>query len=67
MAYVTDHVRGRLYEVNLADGMQRVVATGLGHSSGVGLDTDNGQIYVSNHEGKLWRIPHVLPGASARS
>jgi len=53
-AYVADHNGRRLYEVNLADGAQRVVATGLGTPNGLGLDS--GQIYVSNHQGQLWRI-----------
>ncbi|EST20746.1 SMP-30/gluconolactonase/LRE family protein [Streptomyces roseochromogenus] len=55
-AYVTDQSGGRLYEVGLADGAQRVVASGLGHPFGVALDGGNGQIYVSNQEGQLWRL-----------
>ncbi|MEU1629773.1 hypothetical protein ABZ746_31635 [Streptomyces sp. NPDC020096] len=55
-AYVADPAGGRLYEVGLADGAQRVVVTGLGTAHGVKLDSGNGQIYVSNQAGQLWRI-----------
>ncbi|MFD5157237.1 hypothetical protein ACFWMJ_04065 [Streptomyces hawaiiensis] len=57
-AYTIDHSGGRLYEVTLADGAQRVVATGLGTCEGLALDLANGQIYVSNRQGQLWRISH---------
>jgi sugar lactone lactonase YvrE len=57
-AYTVDHSGGRLYEVTLADGAQRVVATGLGTCEGLALDLANGQIYVSNRQGQLWRISH---------
>ncbi|MDH6129817.1 hypothetical protein [Kitasatospora sp. GP82] len=55
-AYTIDHLNGRLYEIALADGAQRVVATGLGTCEGLALDTVNGWIYVSNREGQLWQI-----------
>ena len=55
-AYTIDHLGGRLYEVTLTDGAQRVVATGLGTCEGLALDIGNGQIYVSNREGQLWQI-----------
>lgn len=55
-AYTIDHLNGRLYEITLADGAQRVVATGLGTCEGLALDTVNGWIYVSNREGQLWQI-----------
>ncbi|MEU6863328.1 hypothetical protein ABZ924_08660 [Streptomyces sp. NPDC046876] len=55
-AYTIDHVNGSLYEITLADGAQRVVATGLGTCEGLALDTVNGWIYVSNREGQLWQI-----------
>lgn len=55
-AYTIDHVNGRLYEITLADGAQRVVASGLGTCEGLALDTVNGWIYVSNFEGQLWQI-----------
>ncbi|MGI5337811.1 hypothetical protein ACQEVS_10620 [Streptomyces sp. CA-181903] len=47
---------GRLYEITLADGGQRVVASGLQSCMGLALDTADGQIYVSNQQGQLWRI-----------
>ncbi|GAA1928020.1 YncE family protein [Streptantibioticus ferralitis] len=69
-AYVSDS-GGKLQEVDVADGeakgRQRVVADGLGTVCGVGLDRDNGWIYVSNRQGKLLRISGVLPAASAKS
>ncbi|AYV25374.1 hypothetical protein EES41_01340 [Streptomyces sp. ADI95-16] len=55
-AYTIDHANGRLYEIALADGAQRVVATGLGTCAGLALDTVSGWIYVSNYEGQLWQI-----------
>ncbi|QES51791.1 hypothetical protein DEJ50_32000 [Streptomyces venezuelae] len=55
-AYTIDHVTGSLYEITLADGAQRVVATGLGTCEGLALDGVNGWIYVSNREGQLWQI-----------
>ncbi|WP_406365097.1 hypothetical protein [Streptomyces sp. NBC_01546] len=55
-AYTIDHVNGRLYEITLADGAQRVVASGLGTCEGLALDTVNGWIYVSNRDGQLWQI-----------
>lgn len=55
-AYTLDHTTGRLYEITLADGAQRVVASGLGTCEGLALDTANGWIYVSNREGQLWQI-----------
>ncbi|MER5933569.1 hypothetical protein [Streptomyces sp. NPDC002054] len=55
-AYTIDHASGSLYENTLADGAQRVVATGLGTCEGLALDTVNGWIYVSNREGQLWQI-----------
>ncbi|WP_017599603.1 YncE family protein [Nocardiopsis lucentensis] len=70
-AYVSDSGGGRLHEVVVADGegrgLRRVVADGLGTVAGVGLDRDNGRIYVSNRQGKLLRISGVLPDASAES
>jgi DNA-binding beta-propeller fold protein YncE len=69
-AYVSDS-GGKLHEVVVADGeakgRRRVVADGIGTVCGVGLDRDNGLIYVSNREGKLLRISGVLPDASAKS
>ncbi|GAA5206243.1 hypothetical protein [Streptomyces thinghirensis] len=50
-----------------AKGRRRVVADGLGNVSGVGLDRDNGLIYVSNRQGKLLRISGVLRGTPAPS
>jgi sugar lactone lactonase YvrE len=68
-AYVSDS-GGRLHEVVVADGeakgRRRVVADGIGTVCGVGLDRDNGLIYVSNRQGKLLRISGVLPDASAK-
>ncbi|MFE7659491.1 NHL repeat-containing protein [Streptomyces celluloflavus] len=61
-AYVTDS-GGHLYEVRLADGAQRVVASGLGNAFGVALDRGRGQIYISNHEGQLWRISQAAAQA----
>ncbi|UQA91449.1 NHL repeat-containing protein [Streptomyces halobius] len=55
-AYIADRHNGHLHEVDLADGAWRVVATGLGKAMGVGLEHGNGQIYVSNQAGELWRI-----------
>ncbi|MBC2874032.1 MULTISPECIES: NHL repeat-containing protein [Streptomyces] len=56
-AYAVDpRQTGRLYEITLADGAQRVVATGLQLCKGLALDTADGQIYVSNQQGQLWRI-----------
>ncbi|MFD5392817.1 YncE family protein [Streptomyces sp. NPDC127097] len=70
-AYVADPSGGTLHEVVVADGAakgrQRVVADGLGAVCGVGLDRDNGWIYVSNRQGKLLRLSGVLPDASATS
>ncbi|MER7469028.1 hypothetical protein [Streptomyces sp. NPDC097981] len=70
-AYVSDSSGCRLLEVVVADGeakgRQRVVADGLGNVCGLGLDRDNGWIYVSNRQGQLLRISGVLPGASAKS
>jgi hypothetical protein len=70
-AYVSNSSGGKLHEVAVADGeakgLQRVVADGLGPVCGVGLDRDNGWIYVSNRQGKLLRLSGVLPGASAKS
>ncbi|GGU52795.1 hypothetical protein GCM10010211_16630 [Streptomyces albospinus] len=70
-AYVSDSSGGKLHEVAVADGeakgLQRVVADGLGTVCGVGLDRDNGWIYVSNRQGKLLRLSGVLPGASPKS
>ncbi|MFE0249443.1 hypothetical protein [Streptomyces sp. NPDC059010] len=55
-AFTIDHLNGRLYDISLADGGYRVVATGLGTCEGLALDTVAGQIYVSNREGQLWQI-----------
>ncbi|MEV4441453.1 hypothetical protein AB0K09_20990 [Streptomyces sp. NPDC049577] len=55
-AYVADPTGKRLYQVGLADGAQRVVATGVDTAHGLELDSGNGQIYVSNQAGQLWRI-----------
>ncbi|TDU78531.1 hypothetical protein [Streptomyces sp. KS 21] len=56
-AYTVDHQNGgRLHEITLADGSQRVVAGGLATCEGLALDTADGQIYVSNREGQLWQI-----------
>ncbi|MFI9080599.1 hypothetical protein ACIGW8_29730 [Streptomyces sioyaensis] len=70
-AYVSDSSGGRLHEVVVADGeakgRQRVVADGLGAVCGLGLDRDNGWIYVSNRQGKLLRISGVLPDAAAQN
>ncbi|MFD9207697.1 hypothetical protein ACFVZM_15660 [Streptomyces sioyaensis] len=70
-AYVSDSSGGRLHEVVVADGeakgRQRVVADGLGTVCGLGLDRDNGWIYVSNRQGKLLRISGVLPDAAAQN
>ncbi|ARF53278.1 YncE family protein [Streptomyces gilvosporeus] len=70
-AYVSDSYGNKLHEVVVADGeakgRHRVVADGLGTVCGLGLDHDNGWIYVSNREGKLLRISGVLPDASATS
>ncbi|RKT05630.1 SMP-30/gluconolaconase/LRE-like protein [Streptomyces sp. 3211.6] len=55
-AYTIDHAGGRLYEITLADGAQRVVASGLETCEGLTLDTVNGWIYVTNREGRLWQI-----------
>ncbi|MCF3176542.1 YncE family protein [Streptomyces sioyaensis] len=67
-AYVSDSSGGKLREVVVADGeakgRQRVVADGLGTVCGLGLDRDNGLIYVSNREGKLLRLSGVLPDAA---
>ncbi|MFF4503603.1 YncE family protein [Streptomyces sp. NPDC001401] len=69
--YVSDSSGGKLHEVAVADGeakgLQRVVADGLGTVCGVGLDRDNGWIYVSNRQGKLLRLSGVLPDTSAKS
>ncbi|WP_432141535.1 YncE family protein [Streptomyces sp. bgisy084] len=70
-AYVADSSGGKLHEVVVADGdakgRQRVVAKDLGAVCGIGLDRDNGWIYVSNRQGKLLRLSGVLPGVPARS
>ncbi|QHC23527.1 YncE family protein [Streptomyces sp. GS7] len=70
-AYVSDSSGGKLHEVAVAygdaKGLRRVVADGLGTVCGVGLDRDNGWIYVSNRQGKLLRLSGVLPLASAKS
>ncbi|MEV5508661.1 YncE family protein [Streptomyces orinoci] len=70
-AYVSDSAGGQLREVSVADGeakgLQRVMADGLGTVCGIGLDHDNGWIYVSNRQGKLLRLPGVTPGSSAKS
>ncbi|MFE6199281.1 SMP-30/gluconolactonase/LRE family protein [Streptomyces sp. NPDC057838] len=70
-AYVCDSAGGKVHEVVVADGeakgRHRAVADGLGNVSGIGLDRDNGLIYVSNRQGKLLRIPGALPGAPAPS
>ncbi|MFF4406032.1 hypothetical protein ACFY2W_34390 [Streptomyces sp. NPDC001262] len=55
-AYVLDYIGGRLYEVGLTDGAWRVVASGLGNSGGLALDTAHGYIYISNAQGQLWQI-----------
>ncbi|MEV2275051.1 YncE family protein [Nocardiopsis sp. NPDC049922] len=71
LAYVSDSGGGRLHEVVVADdgdrGLRRVVADGLGTVAGVGLDRDNGWIYVTNRQGRLLRISGVLPDASEES
>lgn len=70
-AYVSDWSGGKLHEVVVADGeakgRHRAVADGLGTVCGIGLDRDNGWIYVSDRAGKLSRISGVLPDASAQS
>ncbi|MFE6523226.1 hypothetical protein [Streptomyces sp. NPDC057794] len=70
-AYVCDSAGGKVHEVVVADGeakgRHRAVADGLGNVSGIGLDRDNGLIYVSNRQGKLLRIPGALPSAPAPS
>lgn len=70
-AYVCDWAGGKLHEVVVADGeakgRQHVVAEGLGTVAGLGLDRDNGRIYVSNRQGQLLRISGVLPDGSAES
>ncbi|GAA5611711.1 YncE family protein [Streptomyces platensis] len=67
-AYVSDTSGSKLHEVVVADGeakgRQRVVAEGLGTVCGLGLDREHGLIYVSNRQGKLWRISGVLPDAA---
>ncbi|MGW8380611.1 hypothetical protein [Streptomyces sp. ODS28] len=59
-AYVSDHLGDRLHEVHLADGAQRVAATGGGGVSfspvGLALDRTGGWLYVATWEGQLWRI-----------
>lgn len=69
-AYVSDS-SGRLHAVVITDGdtkgFRRVVADGLGSVCGVGLDSANGRIYVSNRQGKLSRITGVLTHRSAES
>ncbi|WP_230480342.1 NHL repeat-containing protein [Nocardiopsis kunsanensis] len=64
-AYVCDWAGSKLHEVVVADGeakgRQHVVADGLG------LDRDNGRIYVSNRQGQLLRISGVLADGSAES
>ncbi|MFI0741395.1 hypothetical protein ACH4PU_25445 [Streptomyces sp. NPDC021100] len=56
-AYAVDpEQKGRLHEITLADGGHRVVALELEWCKGLALDTADGQIYVSNQQGRLWRI-----------
>lgn len=70
-AYVSDSAGQRLHEVVVTDGeakgRRRVVAAGLGNVYGVGLDRDNGLVYVGNRQGRLLRISGVLPGPRAES
>ncbi|MFH8289309.1 hypothetical protein [Streptomyces sp. NPDC018059] len=65
-AYVSHPGGNALREIVVADGepkgRQRVVADGVGQVCGVALDRDNGWIYATTRQGKLWRIPDVLPG-----
>ncbi|WP_017576939.1 SMP-30/gluconolactonase/LRE family protein [Nocardiopsis kunsanensis] len=69
--YVCDWAGSKLHEVVVADGeakgRQHVVADGLGTVAGLGLDRDNGRIYVSNRQGQLLRISGVLADGSAES
>ncbi|MBW5422947.1 YncE family protein [Streptomyces sp. BG9H] len=68
-AYVSHPGGAKLREVVIADGeakgRQRVAAEGIGSVCGIALDRDSGLIYATTREGKLWRLPDVLPEASA--
>ncbi len=64
-AYVSNPGGNKLREIVVTDGeakgRQRVVADGVGSVCGVALDRDNGHLYATTRQGKLWRLPDVLP------
>ncbi len=68
-AYVSHPGGDKLREIVVTDGeakgRQRVAAAGLGSVCGIALDRENGLIYATTRQGKLWRIPDVLRDASA--
>ncbi|MEU9554338.1 hypothetical protein [Streptomyces fumanus] len=58
-AYVGDHLNDVLYRVDLASGREREVVVKAGGAFsplGVALDSVHRVVYVSTHEGQLWRF-----------